>query len=1038
MFKQTIKTNILTIFLVLIGIVSISLLSAQYYFNSTLAKNSTTKAFKLIANNISQQIEKDNQHIHNIIKVNISNENLFQEIKFHDNHSATQDLIQLMSINQGVYSMYFAHKDGSFYEIVNMHESKLLYDLYKAPKETRWTIIVNIKNTTQYIFLNKNQKEIFTYSKNKKYNPLSRTWYKKALASDKTIMTKPYLFSNIGETGTTFAVELSQKGSVFAIDFTMKRLNELLEVQNFKGNSEVFIFNKNGNKLASSIAKVQPIKKEDFHHEASSIIFTKEEKKYIYNLAPLVISNEEDWVPFDFQSNGKPIGYSIDLIKLIAQKSGLKIEFLNGYTWDEIIKNFINKDIDIVHSLYKTKQREKLGMFTNEIYSFKNHFITQKKSQSITSIENLKYKKVGVVKGWEIASFISTNYPDVEIVKFDDLTSSVLALSQNKISAIVETKETFNYISKQLYIDNLVVSGWFKEFDNSKKRSIYMMIQNKNPLLLAILNKTINSITDKEKKYLANKWLLNKKADTNTDMIEPALMDALLKNNTKIISYKHNTDNYSSMYIPLDEGLFLGVKVDTDLLYKPYNENMKYSLIISILLLLIALPIIFYAINIIIKPIKDLIIENNGIKNRRFDNVEKIDTNIIEFIELSDSLVSMASSISEYQKSQEELLNAIVKLIAEAVDAKSPYTGGHCKRVPEIANMLVLKANESDDGIFKDFKLESDDDLREFEIGAWLHDCGKVTTPEHVVDKSTKLETINDRIHEVRTRFEVLWRDAQISFLEAKLNNNDSQEAQEILNKTQEKLIEDFQFIANANIGGEYMSPDKQQRVRDIANQEWIRHFDDSLGLGEIEILRYDKENAQPLPAIEKLLSDKSQHIVKRENFDYESYERDGFKEDVPEFLYNYGEVYNLCIDKGTLSPEERYKINEHVILTIKMLEKIPFPTQMTKIPEYAGTHHETLTGSGYPRKLSENDLSIPARIMALADVFEALTASDRPYKKAKTLSASIKILSFMVKDKHIDKDIFKLFLKNDLHNVYAKKYLKSQQIDEVDISAYI
>jgi len=250
--------------------------------------------------------------------------------------------------------------------------------------------------------------------------------------------------------------------------------------------------------------------------------------------------------------------------------------------------------------------------------------------------------------------------------------------------------------------------------------------------------------------------------------------------------------------------------------------------------------------------------------------------------------------------------------------------------------------------------------------------------------------------------------------------------------------LEDFEFIASANIGGEYMSPDKQERVRTIANQEWTRNFDDSLGLGEVEILRYDKENAPVLPAREKLLSDKTQHIIKRENFDYEGYERDGFKEEVPENLYNYGEVYNLCIDKGTLSAEERYKINEHVILTIKMLEKIPFPSQMTKIPEYAGTHHETLTGSGYPRKLSAEDLSIPARIMALADVFEALTASDRPYKKAKTLSASVKILSFMVKDKHIDEDVFKLFLRSDLHNVYAKRYLKPEQIDEVDIEQYL
>ena len=248
----------------------------------------------------------------------------------------------------------------------------------------------------------------------------------------------------------------------------------------------------------------------------------------------------------------------------------------------------------------------------------------------------------------------------------------------------------------------------------------------------------------------------------------------------------------------------------------------------------------------------------------------------------------MSQSIQEYQKSQADILDSIVKLIAEAVDSKSPYTGGHCDRVPKIAQMLIMEASKSKEGVFKDFALTTEDELREFEIGSWLHDCGKVTTPEYVVDKSTKLETINDRIHEIRTRFEVLWRDEQIIYLQARLNNENEVDILKDLNKAQAKLLDDFSFIANSNIGGEFMSADKQERVKRIADTEWLRHFDDSLGLGEVEILRYDKVNAQNLPATEKLLSDKKQHIVKRENFDYDAYKRDGFKGEVPEYLYNY------------------------------------------------------------------------------------------------------------------------------------------------------
>ena len=441
---------------------------------------------------------------------------------------------------------------------------------------------------------------------------------------------------------------------------------------------------------------------------------------------------------------------------------------------------------------------------------------------------------------------------------------------------------------------------------------------------------------------------------------------------------------------------------------------------------------------IFVKSVRSVIKENEDVKNRKFANVNHIDTNILEFIELSESQVSMSRSLASYQRSQEELLDSIVKLIAEAVDAKSPYTGAHCHRVPEIAKMLVEQASASNEGIFKEFCLEDREALREFEIGAWLHDCGKVTTPEYVIDKATKLQTIYDRIHEVRMRFEVLWRDAEILSLREILEGEEESRTLEKLHKKHEELQEKFTFIASANIGGEYMNPDKQERIKEIAKIEWIRHFDDRLGVGAEELLRHETSEEQTLPVVEKLLSDKAEHIIKREHFDYAAYEKDGFKEDVPEYLYNYGEVYNLCIAKGTLSSEERYKINEHVIMTIKMLEKIPFPSGMSKIPEYAGTHHETLIGTGYPRKLTKEDLSIPARIMALADVFEALTASDRPYKKAKTLSESVKILSFMVKDQHLDADIFRLFLESDLHNVYAKMHLKPEQIDEVDISEYI
>lgn len=410
---------------------------------------------------------------------------------------------------------------------------------------------------------------------------------------------------------------------------------------------------------------------------------------------------------------------------------------------------------------------------------------------------------------------------------------------------------------------------------------------------------------------------------------------------------------------------------------------------------------------------------------------------IVDFVEALATQSAVALENHELMDAQLQLMDSIIRLLAGAIDAKSAYTGGHCERVPELAIMLAQEACKIDEGPLAEFKFETDDEWREFRIGAWLHDCGKVTTPEYVVDKASKLETIYNRIHEIRMRFEVLLRDAQIERLESIASGVDPETANQAYEVRKNSLLDDFAFIAECNIGGEFMAPERVERLKQIGAQTWLRHFDDRLGLAHEELQRYAMEPAPVLPTQETLLADKAHHILPRgENKALDA--KYGFKLKVPQNLYNHGELYNLSIGRGTLTEEDRFKINEHIIQTIVMLENMPFPDNMKRVPEYAGTHHETLIGTGYPRKLTKDELSIPSRIMAIADIFEALTASDRPYKKANTLSESIKILSFFKKDQHIDPDIFELFLRSGIYRRYAEKYLRPEQIDEVDISKYL
>jgi HD-GYP domain-containing protein (c-di-GMP phosphodiesterase class II) len=517
--------------------------------------------------------------------------------------------------------------------------------------------------------------------------------------------------------------------------------------------------------------------------------------------------------------------------------------------------------------------------------------------------------------------------------------------------------------------------------------------------------------------------------------IQKVLNQALQKNNQTItiddIEYFVSKNTINSRH---GANTTLLSFVPKETIMAPYMEKINYSIFVSFLLILLVMPFLLRATSLIVNPIRDLVKENEKIKNRKFNEVSAIKTNIKELKELSNSFVSMSHAIQEHEKAQVKLMDSFIELIAGAIDAKSEYTGGHCNKVPIVTLMLANAATKSKDEVFKDFELKSDEEIRELSIAAWLHDCGKVTTPEYVVDKATKLETIYNRIHEIRTRFEVIYRDLKIKSLEKIQSGEDAKSVNEWLEKEQQKLKDDFEFIAKANVGGEFMKEEDKQRIQDIAKTKWKREFDDSIGLSAEEELRYVKSDSHN----EFLLADKSSHIIKRTESSNKRYDGLNFKIDTPKYLYNLGEVYNLSVERGTLTNEERFKIQEHIMMSIKMLEQLPFPKYLQRVPEYAGAHHETLIGTGYPKGLKENEMSLPAKIMAIADVFEALTASDRPYKKGKPLSVAINIMSFMVKDKHLDENLFKLLLTSGVYLDFAKKYLKPEQIDKVDIEKYI
>jgi HD domain len=377
-------------------------------------------------------------------------------------------------------------------------------------------------------------------------------------------------------------------------------------------------------------------------------------------------------------------------------------------------------------------------------------------------------------------------------------------------------------------------------------------------------------------------------------------------------------------------------------------------------------------------------------------------------------------------------------MMAGAIDAKSPYTGGHCARVPEAVKMLAEAACAQTEGTYAGFSM-SPDEWEALHIAAWLHDCGKVTTPEYVVDKATKLETLYDRIHEIRMRFEVLKRDAEINFLRAIAEGADAAQVKVDLDTALKALDDDFTFVATCNEGGEFMAPEHVARLKKIAERTWLRTLDDRIGISAEERRRKDAFAAPTLPVLEPLISDRPEHRIARpSSAQLDQANPWGFTMQAPELLYDRGELKNLMIARGTLGEEERYKINEHIIQTIVMLSALPFPNHLSQVPEIAGGHHERTDGKGYPRGLTGAQMSPLARMMAIADVFEALTASDRPYKPPKTISSALEIMKRMADEGHIDPELFKIFVRSGVCQRYAERFLDPSQRDTEDFEPFL
>jgi HD-GYP domain-containing protein (c-di-GMP phosphodiesterase class II) len=890
-------------------------------------------------------------------------------------------------VSPDVYSHFFALDNDDFLQVINVAGDARIQAALQAPDGTFFAVrrITHDKKGERvdtYSFLSKSKEPLGQRAQPAKLVPTQRPWYQGAATQGGLFVTEPYVFASTGELGLTVAAPLAAGGGVLATDISLRAMETFLARLKLPANGAIAIQDAAGHVLA-------------FHGRGSRFEGLK--------IAPMTAAEQLDNV---FVSVLRASANSASAIEPMGQDG------------ERFVVN------------HKTVVVAEGASFRVTIWAPVTDFTAafskaQKDVMLLSLVVLLVLVPLALLGSSQISRTLTAMAADSERLKQLDFSQQphqtrsmlyevqTLGEAQSVMHAAIQ-RRTGELKTAQDKLARLVDTGIQLSREQNRERLLRQALFGAREIshcaaATLFLKTPQNTLS-----------FAQRTSEDALPAFEIPLFDAAGKSNNQFVVV--NVSNTARSVI-IDD-VYAETRFDMSGT-KKFSEESGFK-----------------TISMLTVPLSPRAGEVIGVI--QLLNAQDPDTGAIipfpeDLIGFVEALAAQAAVAIENQnliEAQKDLMDALIKLIAGAIDAKSPYTGGHCERVPELGLMLAEAATAQTEGPLANFKFETEDEWREFRIGAWLHDCGKVTTPEYVVDKASKLETIYNRIHEVRTRFEVLLRDARISQLEALAAGADAHAVQAAFEARYAQLQDDFAFVAECNQGGEFMAPDKVERLQRIATETWTRHFDDRLGLAHEELKRYP-ESPETLPVLEALLSDKPQHIIPRLDKRVAD-PKWNFKVSVPEHLYNYGELYNLRISRGTLTEEERFKINEHVMQSLIMLEQLPLPKNLQRVPEYAGTHHETLVGTGYPRRLSAEALSVPMRIMAIADIFEALTASDRPYKKPKTLSECVKILSFFKKDGHIDPHLFDLFLSSGIYLRYAQRFLKPEQIDTVDIAKFI
>ena len=1047
--RFTIRVTLITSFVLACAFTALVAISLQFVFSNNLAKSSAQEKFQAIAASSSKQAVLQERSAISLART------LKYSFGAHQLSAAAptqQQLLAFSSLLEGnpkVFSLFIGFANGDYFELSNLEASPGLRQVWGAAPNDRWVLLrvtgEGEAREQTLAYLNSDLSTRYSEVQSSQYNATTRPWFTEA-TSESVHKMPPYMFSFVGQPGSSYSIK-SEQGDVFGTTIILSSLAQYMAIDGYEQGAQAYMFDGNGVLWAQRPGSEEPV-----IAPSEKMPLSVEEQALLDKIGTLRVGVMDDYPPFEYNLSGQPRGYALEHMQLIAAMLGLELELINGYSFPELIEQLQQGQIDMLLGLMKTEQRQQFGTFAGPYYAPQVVFATDDPTlASQPRLHALASKRIAAQKGYAITEFLRRQLPQSEFIEYEDTLEAMRALERGEVDAVLDLKVVLQYIEKYFFIDTLHRSAEVEDFKGRTEFGLHHFMRKDLAPFIPLIDKAQDALGPQLLLALDHKWLRfqgDEKLGANGLTQVPSQQILTLAKDASSHNRLHSITidgEQHLIYVTAIAGLmnngsheYLAFLVSEQEAFAQLNKYVRDAIIITLAVLGLVLLLITQLARSMASPIQRLIEENQKISHRNYNEVHYVSSHIEEIHQLSQSLVNMSESICDFEAGQKELLDSFIQLIAQTIDEKSPYTGGHCARVPELALMLAHHAHESQSPAFADFRFSSKEQWREFEVAAWLHDCGKITTPEHIVDKGSKLECIYNRIHEIRMRFEVLLRDAEITYLEALQHGAQDKEA--LANKWQQErqaIMDDFEFIARCNIGGEAMAEEDIARLHKISERTWYRTLSDRVGLSPAE-QRHVAGFAPFAPGFEAVLCDKPEHIYQRQRDIAARDQGFGFNMKVPENKHNLGELINLSITRGTLSAEDRFIINEHITSTIRMLETLPLPPELARVPEYAGGHHEKLDGKGYPRGLRGEQMSLPAKIMAIADIFEALTANDRPYKEAKTLSQALKIMKMMVADEHIDRDLFNLFLSENLYLAYAEQFLLPEQIDAIDINDYL